>query len=356
MTWLSDQVVDRLQATLRLPDLSGTRYRPIRYLARGGMGTVWLAEDTVLDRRVALKILDAADHSGELAARLLREARILARLEHPGIVPVHDAGTLGDGRVFYCMKYVEGQRLDHALRNINSLPERLRLLARIAEPIAFAHSKGILHRDLKPENIMIGSFGEVLVMDWGVAKVKGSAPTACLIATPATTGEAAEEKTEVNRRLDSSSTSATSSLNLPETGHGGIFGTPGYMSPEQTRSDPVDERTDVFSLGAILTFMLSPITTGQADSSSQPQPLRPVPRPLQAICAKATAPERVSRYASVEDLSADLARYLEGLPVTAYREGFFERAGRVSARHRVAIVLVTAYLLMRLLLIFFSRR
>ena len=356
MKWLSDQVVDRLQASLRLPDLSGTRYRTIRYLARGGMSTVWLAEDTVLDRRVALKILDAADDSGEMAARLLRESRILARLEHPGIVPVHDAGTLDDGRVFYCMKYVEGQRLDHEVRNITSLPERLRLLERIAEPLSFAHSKGILHRDLKPENIMIGSFGEVLVMDWGVAKVKGGRQPAPLVATPKTRGEVIESIAEYDSTLHPSPTSATSSLNLPETEHGRIFGTPGYMSPEQTRGDSVDERTDVFSLGAILNFILSATPAATTDSLGQPPPLRPLPRPLQAICAKATAFDPASRYASIADLSADLTRYVEGLPVTAYRESFFELAGRVFARHRVAIVLVAAYLLMRLLLILFSRR
>ncbi len=356
MKWLSDQVVDRLQATLQLPDLSGTRYRALRYLGRGGMGTIWLAEDTVLDRRVALKVLDAEDDSGELASRLLREARILARLEHPGIVPVHDAGTLADGRVFYCMKYVEGQRLDHAVRNISSLLERLRLLERIAEPLAFAHSKGILHRDLKPENIMIGSFGEVLVMDWGVAKIKSGRQTAAATATPATTAEGGESRAECDPTLDPSSTSISSSIHLPETEHGRILGTPGYMSPEQTRGDSVDERTDVFSLGAIMNFMLCATTNEDADTLPRVGRPRPIPRPLQAICAKATAPDPASRYASIADLSADLARYLEGLPVTAYRENLVERAGRVFARHRVAIVLVAAYLLMRLLVILFSRR
>jgi eukaryotic-like serine/threonine-protein kinase len=356
MKWLSDPVVDRLHATLQLPDLSGTRYRPIRFLARGGMGTVWLAEDTVLDRRVALKILDDDADSGELASRLLREARVLARLEHPGIVPVHDAGTLADGRVFYAMKYVEGQRLDQAVRKVSSLPERLRLLDRIAEPLAFAHSKGILHRDLKPENVMIGPFGEVLVMDWGVAKVKDRGQRLPVIATTGTTAEGLESKAEGDRMLDRPSTCTTSSVNLPQTEHGRILGTPGYMSPEQTRGDPVDERADVFGLGAVLNFMLSATSTEEAGSLPRVGPPRVAPRPLQAICAKAMAPDPASRYLSIADLSADLARYLEGLPVTAYRENFAERAGRVFARHRMAVVLVTAYLLMRLLLILFSRR
>ena len=335
MKWLSDRVVERLKTDLQWPDLSNTRYRALRYLARGGMGTIWLAEDTILNRQVALKVLDPADNSGELASRRLREARVLARLEHPGIVPVHDAGTLDDGRAFYCMKYVEGQRLDQYLRNIRALPERLKLLERIAEPLAFAHSKGILHRDLKPENVMIGPFGEVLVMDWGVAKVKDAVRP--------------EAGTEVQGYSSSSL-----SIDLSETAHGRILGTPGYMSPEQARGEngSIDERTDIYSLGAILAFMLAGGGPEELDRSG---PSQPVPRSLRAICAKAMAPDPATRYASVQELSSDVAKYLEGLPVTAYREGIFERARRVFARHRVAIVLVAAYLLMRLLFILFSR-
>src|SRR5262249_1805345 len=175
MRWLSDTVVSRLQSEMQLPDLSGTRYRAVRFVARGGMGTVWLAQDTVLERNVALKILAPENSSADLAARLLHEAAVLAQLEHPGIVPVHDAGTLLDGRTFYCMKYVEGQTLDQYIAG-TSLRERLQLLQRIAEPLAFAHSRGIIHRDLKPGNVMIGAFGEVLVMDWGLAKVTGDKP------------------------------------------------------------------------------------------------------------------------------------------------------------------------------------
>ena len=335
MKWLSDRVVERLKTDLQWPDLSNTRYRALRYLARGGMGTIWLAEDTILNRQVVLKVLDPADNSGELASRLLREARVLARLEHPGIVPVHDAGTLDDGRAFYCMKYVEGQRLDQYLRNIRALPERLKLLERIAEPLAFAHSKGILHRDLKPENVMIGPFGEVLVMDWGVAKVKDAVRP--------------EAGTEVQGYSSSSL-----SIDLSETAHGRILGTPGYMSPEQARGETgsIDERTDIYSLGAILAFMLAGGGPEELDRSG---PSQPVPRSLRAICAKAMAPDPATRYASVQELSSDVAKYLESLPVTAYREGIFERATRLFARHRVAIVLVAAYLLMRLLFILLSR-
>jgi serine/threonine protein kinase len=170
MKFLPDQVVARLQTGMQTPDLSGTRYRAIELLGQGGMGAVWLAQDSILQRPVALKVLTTENSSADLAGRLMQEAVVLARLEHPGIVPVHDAGTLPDGRTFYCMKLVEGKTLDcYALKL--PLRERLRLFQRIAEPLAFAHSRGIIHRDLKPANVMVGSFGEVLIMDWGLAKV-----------------------------------------------------------------------------------------------------------------------------------------------------------------------------------------
>src|SRR4029077_18171260 len=171
MNWLSDEAIARLQKGNALPALAGTRYRVIERVGGGGMGTVYLAEDSVLGRRVALKILDLPDLRADLRARLLREAQMLGRVEHPGIVPVHDAGTLADGLAFYAMKFVEGERLDMLARRIDAIPDRLRIFQRICEAVAFAHARGILHRDLKPENVMVGPFGEVLVMDWGVAKI-----------------------------------------------------------------------------------------------------------------------------------------------------------------------------------------
>ncbi len=173
MSWLSDKTVAHLRDAASEPDLSGTAYRFVAALGRGGMGAVFLVEDTRLGRRVAMKVLDLADRAGELEARLLREARVLAQIEHPGIVPVHDVGALADGRVFYTMKYVEGKRLDEWAARAGALAERLRLFEKICEPVAFAHSRGVLHRDLKPANVMVGLFGEVLVMDWGVAKILG---------------------------------------------------------------------------------------------------------------------------------------------------------------------------------------
>jgi len=171
MRWLSDTAVDRLRDEADLPDLCDLKYQIIEKLGSGGMGTVYLAEDLKLGRRVAIKVMNVADPSGALAARMVREAHIVALLEHPSIVPIHDVGTLDDGRVFYAMKLVQGNRLDEAAKVMVSLPDTLRIFQKVCEAMAFAHARGVVHRDLKPENIMVGPFGEVLVMDWGVAKV-----------------------------------------------------------------------------------------------------------------------------------------------------------------------------------------
>lgn len=338
MKFLPDQIVARLQAEMQTPDLSGTRYRALRQLGSGGMGTVWLAEDSVLHRTVALKVLAAESSSSGLAARLMQEAVVLARLEHPGIVPVHDAGTLPDGRTFYCMKYVEGQTLEQHIRGL-SRRQRLQLLQRIAEPLAFAHSRGIIHRDLKPGNIMVGAFGEVLIMDWGLAKLMEQAQTG-RTATQMGNQPIAQSAGPAANSVAATSVTAT-------TAHGTVLGTPGFMAPEQERGEVhlIEQRTDVFGLGSILRFMLG---DGPGKSES-------VPRPLQAICNKAMAREISARYASVQGLSADIGQYLDDMPVSAYPENIFERAARLVNRNRVAVVLVLAYLLMRILFILFSR-
>ena len=332
MTQLSDSVVARLRTEMQVPDLEGTRYRIVRHLARGGMGSVWLAEDTVLKRRVALKVLDLVAPADDFGARLLQEARILAGLEHRGIVPVHDAGTLADGRAFYCMKYVEGQTLAQHIAAKN-IQEKLRLLERIAEPVDFAHAHGVIHRDLKPENIMIGAFGEVLVMDWGLAKV----------GAPGLRSAENEISTLVLLTPNPSRV----------TGQGSVLGTPGYMSPEQARgvTTQLDRRADIFSLGAILAFMLTGSVRGEALAVKGN-----VPRPLRAICEKAMAADPNARYQSAGEMTDDIECYLNGAPVLAYSEGLLERARRIYARHRTAIVLVAAYLLMRVLFILLSRR
>jgi serine/threonine protein kinase len=286
------------------------------------MGSVYLAEDTSLHRRVALKVIDLDDPRGLLAARLLREARILATLEHPGIVPVHEVGRLPDGRVFYAMKYVEGERLDRRAARDPDLPSRLRLFRRVCEAVAFAHDRGILHRDLKPENVMVGTFGEVWVMDWGVAKILRDA----------------------DGSTDAGDGGAVTPWGSTETDHGTVLGTRGYMSPEQERGDvrAVGPRSDVYSLGAVLRTLLG----------ENPPP----PRPLLAICTKAMAPDRAQRYEGALDLAREVARFLDGSRVEAYPEGVLDKTRRLYHRHRVAVWLIAAYLVVRGALLAFLGR
>ena len=293
---IPEPAIDRLAAMFRTPDLTGTRYEIISTLGRGGMGVVYLARDTALDREVALKIFDRPP--GEA-----NEARIIARLEHPGIVPVHDFGELPDGRLFYAMKRVRGDRLDRWMAAGRDITERLAVFLRVCEAVAFAHAHGVVHRDLKPENVMVGEFGEVLVLDWGVAATDATAECGMRIAEP-----------------------------------GLVVGTPEYMAPEQARGDAlVDQRADVFALGA----MLADITRGVA--------------PLVAVAQKAQEADAAQRYQSVPALAAEVNRYLAGRAVEAHREPFIDRISRVVRRNRLAILLVLTYLVVRILLIFLFR-
>jgi eukaryotic-like serine/threonine-protein kinase len=218
---------------------------------------------------------------------------------------------------------VRGRRLDQWAAESPALAERLRAFERICEAVAFAHAHGVVHRDLKPGNVMLGAFGEVLVMDWGVAKVLSDASLAG--AAIAVDGE---------------------------TAAGTVLGTPGYMAPEQAAGDAraIDARTDVYALGGLLHFLLagSPPTAG-------PLP-RGTPRPLAAIVRRCLAVARTERYASVTDLAADIRAFEAQGAVSAYPEGPLQKAGRVVSRYRVPIALVLAYMLMRVALIFWADR
>jgi eukaryotic-like serine/threonine-protein kinase len=303
---------------------------------------------------VALKVLPA-ETDADAAERLRREARIIANLEHPGIVPVHDVGSLPDGRVFYAMKLVSGARLDALVREGRPLGELLRIFLRICEPVAFAHAHGVIHRDLKPENVMVGPFGEVLVMDWGVAK-RSDDPSQGPAPKTTATGPVA---------------SAT------RTAHGTVLGTPAYMAPEQARGDieRVDTRADVYALGAILYYMLTGRPPGPVEGVDgaetrtwpgyagprpvaivPPRRLAPsVPAALEAVCLKALADAPEARYARADELARDVARFLEGDSVSAYPEGLWRRARRLGVAYKAPLLLILAYVVMRALLLLVAR-
>lgn len=330
MSELSDAVLARLRDLVERPELPTPRYEILDRIGEGGMGVVYLARDRELGREVALKVLRTPDPSLEERDRILREARILASLEHPGIAPVHDVGVLPDGRVFYVMKRIRGERLDSFVRGARSLAELLRVFRQVCDAVAFAHAAGVIHRDLKPQNVMLGAFGEVLVLDWGVAKLRGQ----LVEATRDGSGHSVNE----------------------DTATGAVMGTPGYMAPEQLsgRSAAVDERTDIFGLGGILCFLL----TREHPPAGLPGSDRwlSAPAPLRAICERARAAAPEARYRSASELAADVANYLDALPVTAHREGLLERGRRIAARHRTALLLVLAYLVMRITLLVVTGR
>jgi serine/threonine protein kinase len=319
MNGLSDAALRRLRDAADAPDLTGTKYEIIDRIGQGGMGTVYRARDRELDRDVALKVVRLPEGAPDIASRLTREARTLARLEHPGIVPVHDVGALPDGRVFYAMKLVRGAPLDQL--PATGLAERLRIVERVCEAVAFAHAHGVIHRDLKPQNVMVGPFGEVLVMDWGVAKIVGGATSLGIDTVPDAGHHAA-----------------------PSTGHGVVLGTPGYMAPEQAAGDPslVHARADVYAIGAILRDLCAANV-----EASHPDASAGVPRPLRAIIRRAMAPAPSDRYEDVTALARDVAAFRADDRVSAYAENLFERARRLAVRHRTPILLVLAYLLMR---------
>ena len=332
MRWLSDERLSYLRDLVANPDFSATKYRISKELARGGMGTVYLADDTELDRRVAIKVLSTPEANNDLRERMIREAQIIARLEHPGIVPVHDVGVLPDGRVFYAMKYVRGSRLDEYAAHVDSIKDRLRKFQAACDAVAFAHAHGVIHRDLKPQNIMIGLFGEVLVLDWGVAKILGKR----------------------NMVVSVEADPPLLPKNGVDTSHGTIIGTRDYMSPEQARGeiDSLDERSDVYSLGAVLYFLL----TNKSPSPARPRTMNPkVSKPAEAICLKAMSAEMNARYATAAEMSRDVGQLLDAEPVSAYRESVVEKVGRWAGKNRFLILLVLAYLVMRIILIFTSR-
>ncbi|MBL8914135.1 MAG: serine/threonine protein kinase, partial [Archangium sp.] len=279
---------------------AATRYELHDLVGSGGTAEVHLAFDRRLGREVALKRLAGNDADGS-AARLEREAWMTARLEHPGIVPVYDAGCGPDGRRFYAMRLVRGQSFGDVLAAATTFQQRLALLRRflaVCHAIAFAHDRRIVHRDLKPANLMLGEFGDTVVVDWGLAvDLTHDAPTASAV------------------------------------------GTPGYMAPEQARGEPVSERSDVWALGAILCELLTgaPLISARsaAESEARARTLASpfgddFPAELRAVAAKAIAFDPAGRYPSAGALAADLEAFLDGRRVGAHEYSSLELLRRVT--------------------------
>jgi tetratricopeptide (TPR) repeat protein len=294
-----------------------------RELSRGGMGRVLIAWDRQHGREVAIKVIGGSNH--DLIARFQREAQVTARLQHPSIIPVYHSGQLADGDPFYVMRLVSGRSLDAVVED-RSLPARLALLPQViaaADAVAYAHDRHVVHRDLKPQNILVGDFGETVVIDWGLAKD--------LVATDAPAGAA------------DSAQPATASLTMV----GAVMGTPAYMPPEQARGEEVDERADVYSLGAVLYHVLAgaPPYDGATGAvvianvlERPPPPLdSELPADLRAIVDKAMARDPERRYPSAAELAADLKKLQTGQLVGAHEYSLFDLVRRFAARQTAAV-------------------
>lgn len=337
------------------------RYRVSGEIARGGMGAIYKVWDQDLRRELAMKVVltDSPETSSgtdeETHARLARfveEAQVTGQLEHPGIVPVHELGRDADGRAYFTMKLVNGITLAEVFTRHREGSEEwnttrvLGVLLRACEALAYAHAKGVIHRDLKPPNVMVGAFGEVHVMDWGLARILGRSDVADASARIGSSSSASVQgvRSEQRGRVDASSM---------HTLDGDVLGTPAYMAPEQAagRLAELGPQADVYALGAMLYELLTgnPPYVPPGSSTTQVEVWQAVrrgppvalataapaaPLELVAICEKAMARDWRERYADMSSLAADLRAFLERRVVSAYRTGTWAETVKWIQRNR----------------------
>jgi len=312
------------------------RYRFLGEHGRGGLGRVSRVHDLDLGRDIAIKELISRGAINEM--RFLREALITARLEHPGIVPVHEAGRWPDGTPFYAMKLVAGRPLRELIVERKTVEERLRLLHHViavADAIAYAHGRNVIHRDLKPANIIVGEFGETIVIDWGLAKD--------LSAPEVSSGSVGSSPVVGDEGL---------------TSMGSVLGTPAYMSPEQARGEPVDQRTDVFAIGVMLWELctLQKLPSNYSREGGRILRMSRIDRDLATIIAKAIEPEPVRRYPHAGALAADLKSFKSGARIAARRYSMFAMLGHWMRRHRLHTVgIITVLALAVIGVVFYVR-
>jgi serine/threonine protein kinase/formylglycine-generating enzyme required for sulfatase activity len=335
------------------------KYEVVGELGKGGMAQVLKVLDRDLKREVAMKMLlpedggSAAGQTRDALLRFIEEAQATGQLEHPNIVPVHDLGVDATGRVYFTLKYVQGHSLKHAIRgrdenavspdgmrfrDIYSPQRVLEILISICQAVAYAHSKGIIHRDLKPDNVMLGKYGEVLVMDWGLAKVVGIKDSS------------AATSQETVRIVSTTRAAGMSEATM----EGSVAGTPAYMSPEQAagKISAIDQRTDIYALGAILYEVLSGVPpyrganalqTVQQVLNGPPAAIKsqkgghgfaPIPRELAGICERAMARQPEDRYPTATALRDDLQAYVENRPVSAAPDTSLQKLAKWVKRNR----------------------
>lgn len=329
------------------------RYREVEELGEGGMARVRACLDPDLGRQVAVKTLHPEyAYRPASRSRFVREARIMAQLEHPNIVPVHEVGIAANRALYFTMKRVQGLSLAHILAARKAgeaafleaypLQRLLTICIDICQAVSFAHSRGVLHRDLKPSNILVGSYGEVLVMDWGLARMMNTDDDG-----------PDDDEDRIRPWLEG--------MDAVRSREGAVSGSPYYMSPEQARGDTgdIDQRTDIYSLGALLYEMLTLqrvptgkgvaevlqcVAEGRVIPPRQRAPAEPISPELNAICMKALARAPGDRYPDVESMRLDLESYLAGRPVSVYADPLLRRFWKACIRHPVISASVLAAL------------
>ena len=329
-----------------LGDCGSGRYAEQETIGKGGMGEIVLCVEQNVRREVAMKRLlpTAAKHARQ-RARFVQEAQVTGQLEHPNIVPIHELGRDEQGAIYFTMKLVKGRSLAEILaaardgEETHSLGEFLQMFLKVCDGVAFAHFRGVVHRDLKPANIMVGDFGEVLVMDWGIARILGR-------------DEIADETGVQSSRQDAP-------LSGLHTMDGAIMGSPQYMPPEQAAGeiDKIDHRSDIYSLGAILYEILTlkrpvagktaqaivnKVVRGNIPPPEKRTPDREIPRELSAVAMKCLAKYRRDRYVSVPDLQRDVSLYLEGRSVSAAPDTFTQAFVKLIKRNKPVSLAVAA--------------
>ena len=352
----------------------GTRYQARGEVARGGMGVILRVWDEDLRRELAMKVVlgeegvaSVGTVAPKLLGRFLEEAQVTGQLDHPGIVPVHELGLDERGSVFFTMRLVKGRDLKEIFERVHAgdaewtLTRVLWVLLKVCDAMAYAHAKGVVHRDLKPANVMVGRFGEVYVMDWGLARVLGRPDLHDLRLKR---DETAQSLVQSDRRADASH----SADSLLFTMDGDVVGTPAYMAPEQARGEieKLGPRSDVYALGAMLYHLLAgempyvPKGARVSQHAVLKMTLESAPRSLQAaapaapeelvaICERAMARAPEQRYADMGALGTDLRAYLENRVVQAHKRGAWVELVKWVQRNRALAAAWSAVLVVALL-------